>query len=288
VEQAFGSVEAFEEYLNSHPCWVFLQAEKKWINGREVTFKPSTIMLCERVKLVLSVAKLTRDGESFYSQVLAILEPNRYDRADALAGREVTEKIEVEPDIVCSPTERPTPTITAPLKATKEQVREATVTKKEEVRADEKPAKAPAVQEDHQRFLIAPVCPACGGKLLPERGQFCQACGIKLPNTLAVHKELVVSIDVNRYNELPIYLKQRMNAAWSHLIRGRRVQKVSSLGCNVFLLAIEDEMRTSTSTDEKRFEELLLETGTGTISDDKFEVKQAHVILASKHPQKAG
>jgi hypothetical protein len=285
VLQVFGSVQAFEEHLNENPGFFFQQREERRINGQTVAFRPSTILLSGNVKLVLSPPVITRDG--YYNRIITVLSPNRNDRADALSGNEVKEPIEIEPDIPDRLSGPRTPPATA-VKKTEEQAQETAVTEKEKAGADEKPAKPTPVQdEDRQNFLITPLCPKCSGVLVPERGMFCAHCGDRLSDALAVHKELVVSIDVKKYDELAVYLKQQLNTAWSQLTRGRKVQKVSSLACNVFLLTIEDEMRTSTLIEEKRFEDLLTETGVGTTSDDRYEIGQAHTILASKHPKKA-
>jgi hypothetical protein len=145
-----------------------------------------------------------------------------------------------------------------------EPVQQAPETRKEEVKTNEKSAKYPPEQsEDKQRFIIVSACPRCGDRLVPSRGVYCQHCGTELPDEVAVHKEVVVAIKVEDYKKLAVHLKQQLNVAWSQLTCGRMVEKVSSLGQNIFLITVADEMRTSTVIQEKRLDELLAEAGIG-------------------------
>jgi hypothetical protein len=170
-------------------------------------------------------------------------------------------------------------------------VPETTVTERAETEADVKPPKPPAVQDDRQRFIVTPVCPKCSGKLVPERGTYCQNCGAKLPDELAVHREVVVAIRPEAYKALAVHLKQEMNAAWSQLAKGRRVEKVSraekdpGMSQNIFLLTISDEVRTSSAVQEKRLDELLEETGIGRLSTDPWEIREIHKILTLKQQE---
>ena len=141
------------------------------------------------------------------------------------------------------------------------------------------PTSLPQQDNDRQRFIITPLCPRCHDKLVPERGVFCQHCGAELPDELGVHKEIVVAIKVADYKKLAVHVKQRVCLAWSHFVKGREVQKVSGLGQNIFVIAVVDEMRTSTVAQEKRLDDLLKETGIGRTSVDPYEVKQAHAML---------
>ena len=59
VEQAFGGVESFQAYLNEHSSWMYQQQEVKYLNGKRIPLRASTILLCERVKLVLSPPVIT-------------------------------------------------------------------------------------------------------------------------------------------------------------------------------------------------------------------------------------
>jgi hypothetical protein len=79
-------------------------------------------------------------------------------------------------------------------------------------------------------------------------------------------------------------LKQELNVAWSQLKRGRKVEETASMGVNIFLLTLADEMRTSTVVEEKRFDELLVEAGVGRVTTDQYEIKEAHKMLASAKP----
>jgi len=58
---------------------------------------------------------------------------------------------------------------------------------------------------------------------------------------------------------------------------GRKLEKViTSMGQRILLVKVEDEMRTSTVSQEETLNDLLLETGIGRLSSDTYEVKQAH------------
>lgn len=285
VEQAYGGIEAFQEYLNSHPSYMFRQTERKRVNGKWVAFRPSTIMLCGNLKLVLSSPIIAYEPASkqlyYYNRIVTILEPNRNDRADALTGREVTEDIELEPDMADLPLGSLTPTI-SPVKRAEERVQETAVAEKKEAEVGEKPPKPTPVEHvDRQKFLIAPLCLRCGTSLVPQRGMFCQHCGAELSDGLAVRRELVVAIRPVDYKKLADHLKQELNVAWSQLTRGRKVERVSSMGVNIFLITLADEMRTSTLLEEKRFDELLVEAGIGRVSADPYEIKEARKMLAS-------
>jgi hypothetical protein len=287
INQAFGDLEKFQKYLNGHSSWMFQQAEKKWINGKWVVFRPSPILLSEKVMLVLAPPKIASDGKDglyYYNRVISVRTPNREDREEALAGREVTEQVEVEPDMPDRPLGSFTGTVTA-AKRMEEQAQETAVAVNNEVAADQKPAKPVPVQnEDRQKFLITPLCPMCSGKLIPKRGTFCQSCGAKLPDECAVHREIAVAIRRADYQKLAEHLRQGLNVAWSQLKRGRKVEETASMGVNIFLITLADEMRTSTVVEEKRFDELLVETGIGRVTTDQYEIKEAHKMLASAKP----
>ena len=62
-------------------------------------------------------------------------------------------------------------------------------------------------------------------------------------------------------------------------MKSRKVEKVSSLGQNIFLVSVDDEMRTSTVIQEDRLAELLAETAIGCLSFDPYEAKQARRML---------
>lgn len=288
VEQAYGSIDNFEDYLNSHPGYIFQQQETTRIGGRKVEHRPSTVLLCGEIKVVLAPPKIVSDGKgglSYYNRVITVRSPNRGDRADALAGREVTERIEVEPDMPDLPEvsvrlpEAPATTITT-TKATVERVPETAVIEEKEGEVGEKPAKPVPVEDaDRQKFLIAPLCPKCQGRLVPERGLFCQNCGARLPDELAVHKELVVAIRPADYQKLAEHLRQKLNIAWSQLVKSREVKEKSSLGQKIFLITVKDEIQTSTLVQEKRLDELLAETGIGRLSFDPYELREAREMI---------
>jgi hypothetical protein len=64
---------------------------------------------------------------------------------------------------------------------------------------------------------------------------------------------------------------------------GRKLEKViTSMGQRILLVRVEDEMRTSTVSQEEILNDLLLETGIGRLSSDTYEVKQAHEMTDSE------
>lgn len=293
VMEAFGGIEAFESYLNEHTSWTYRQTEaKEWVNGKSVAYPPAIILLNEKVKLILSVPVIDYDGEGlyYYNRIITIKNATRDDRADALSGREVKEPIEIRlnmpnnrlppPHIITPiqlPTLAPTPvTTTSPTLTTAPPEPSSTAKKERQTTA---PTSLPQQDHDRQRFIIIPTCPACGNKLVPERGVYCQTCSHKLPSELAVHRELVISIKVEDYKKLAVHVKQQVCLAWSQLVKSRKVEKVSSLGQNIFLVSVDDEMRTSTVIQENRLAELLAETAIGCLSFDPYEAKQARRML---------
>jgi hypothetical protein len=291
VVQVFGDVESFQKYLNENTCWMFQQQERRYVAGKWVTHPPSPIMLCEKIKLVLSPPRIAYDYSSkdlyYYNRIITVRTPNRDDRADALAGREIKESIEVEPDMPDRPLGPLTPTITM-VKRAEERVQETTVTVKNEAAADEKPAKPVPVQnEDRQKFLITPLCPRCSGKLIPKRGTFCQSCGARLPDKFAVNREIVAAIRPSEYKKLADHLKQQLNVAWNQLLKGRRAEQVSSMGQVLLIITVQDETQTSTQAQENRFDELLVETGIGRLTTDPYELREAHAMLANKQQNSA-
>jgi hypothetical protein len=275
VEQAFGGVESFQAYLNEHSSWMYQQQEVKYLNGKRIPLRTSTILLCERVKLVLSppVIAEANNGKdlAYFNRVFAVLQPNRNDRADALAGREVQEPIEIEFDVPIRP-ERSTPTTTV-------TVPKPAVEKVEEETKPKVPA-APQPSEDRQRFLINPVCPKCSTVLTPGRGLFCQGCGVRLPAELAVHPEIVVVIVRKEYDQLAIPVKQSVNAAWTRFMKGRKVSRtLRSMGQNIFLMTIEDEWRASSENTEQELDRIIVDAGIGRTTTDPYELKEAHKML---------
>ena len=289
VEQAFGSVENFQAYLNEHSSWMYQQQEVKYLNGKRIPLRASTILLCERVKLVLSPPVMTEanNGKDFayFNRVFAVLQPNRNDRADALAGREVQEPIEIEFDVPIRP-ERSTPTTTVTVPKPEEKPQEPIVTEKGERRgADEEPKRSLSVEDkDRQKFMITPLCSRCGGRLVPERRLYCQHCGVRLPAETAVHPEIVVVIRRKEYDQLAIPVKQSVNAAWTRLMRGRKVDRtLYSMGQHIFLVTIKDEARTSTETTEQELDGILVEAGIGRTTTDPYELREARKMLMEQN-----
>jgi hypothetical protein len=293
VEQAFGGIEAFQTYLNENEGWMFQQQEKKYLNAKWVTYPTSIILLSGNVKLVLSRPIIVCDGKDlyYYNRIITVLRPNRNDRADALAGNEVKEPIEIEPDMPDSrpikQAEQPAKasatasltTITAPSKPV-QAVAEKTIS-----RVPTTPPQ-PSSSDDSQRFLINPTCPKCSTILNPGRGIFCQACGVRLPADVGVHRELVVVIKKTDYEKLAVHLKQSVNAAWTKFMKGRKVNKtLNSMGQNLFLVAIEDEARTSTETAEQELDRILEETGIGRVTSDPYELREADKMMSNKQNQ---
>jgi hypothetical protein len=282
INQAFGDIGKFQEYLNEHSSWMFQQAERKWLNGKWIAFRPSPILLCEMVKLVLAPPKIATDGKDglyYYNRVISVRTPNREDREEALAGREVTEQVEVEPDMPDGPLGPLTPTMKM-AKGAQGDVPETAVAENGETEADKKPEKPELVQdEDRQKFLITPTCPKCHARLVPSRGIHCDRCGVRLPDELGVHQEVVVAIRPEDYKALALHLKQELNVAWSQLIKGHKVEKVSSMKQVIFLISVQDEVRTSTLAQEKKFDELLTQTQIGRLTADQYEIREVHKML---------
>lgn len=139
------------------------------------------------------------------------------------------------------------------------------------------PAKA---DDDKQRFIIAPRCPRCETVLTPNRGMYCKHCAHKLPPEVALHPELVVAIKYEDYKKLATHLKQSVNLAWSKMMHGREIRKkVTSVGQNIFIIAVKDENRTSTLVEEQKLEDILTETAIGRLTSDPYELREAHKML---------
>jgi hypothetical protein len=268
---------------------------KEWVNGKPVTYPPAIILLNEKVKLILSLPVIHYDGKDLhhYSRVITIKNTTRDDRAEALSGREVKESIGIEqntlnnrlaPPQIITPVQTPTPAPTlVPIispKATNAQPEPSSTAKKE--RQTTPPMNMPDQESDRRRFIIAPTCPACANKLVPRRGVYCQTCGHKLPPELAVHQELVVSVKVEDYKKLATHLKQKIGVSWVRLLKGRKLEKVSSQGQNIFIITVQDEMRSSTVKEEERLDEALIETSVGRVTSDPYELQEARKMLHSE------
>jgi hypothetical protein len=294
VTEAWGSVEKFQQYLNAHPSYTFMEAEKRYVNGKWVVFPPSVVLLCDRTKVVLSPPVFDQDGKDVYFfRIITLRTTSREDRVEALAGKEVKEPIEVQPNM---PGFRPPPTLkpieqpaTIPEKATAPTI--TTVLPEPAIEEIEKGTKptvpaTPQPSEDRQRFLISPTCPKCLAILVPGRGIFCQACGVRLPADVGVHPELVIVIKKSDYEKLAVHLKQGVNAAWTRLVRGRKVEKtLYSMGQNLFLIVVADEVRTSTLAQEEELNDILTETGIGRVTSDLYEICEARKMLNNKQDQ---
>lgn len=297
VMEAFGGIEAFESYVNEHTSWMYRQTEaKEWVNGKPVAYPPAIILLNEKVKLILSVPVIDYDGEGlyYYNRIITIKNPNRDDRADALSGREVKEPIEIQqnmpnnrlppPHIITPiqpPTLAPTPVTTASPTVT--TVPPEPVTEKKTKPTTPTTTPKPSSDDDRLRFIIAPTCPKCETNLTPSRGLYCQQCALKLPPGLAVHPEIVVAIKRKDYEKLAIHLKQAVNAAWTRLMKGRKVDKtLNSMGQNIFMIVVADEARTSTLAQEEELNDILTETGIGRVTSDLYEICEARKMLNNK------
>jgi hypothetical protein len=260
-----------------------MQAEKRYVNGKWLSSPPSLVLLCEKTKVVLTPPVFDQDGkDEYFFRIITLRTANREDRAEALGGKEVKEPIEVQPDIpdrrpsIMKPTEQKTvaPTITTVPKPEVEKVEEETT------------PTLPAANEDHQRFLITPTCPKCGDTLIPNRGLFCQGCGVRLSTELAVHPELVIIIKRKDYEKLAVHVKQAANAAWTKCMKGRKVDRtLSSMGQNIFLITITDELRASNENAEQELDSILVDTGIGRLTTDPYELREAHKMLQQKPTQ---
>lgn len=291
VNQAFGSTEAFEMYLNEHTAWMYRQTDAKmWVNGKQVAYPPAMMLVSGNIKLILSLPLSERGGQNACHRIIAIKTPNRYDRADALAGEEVKESIAVEKKILDNrqpsppmrrPTEPPTP---APMPmAIAAAAAENALSQPQSISKKATRPSGPEQDNDRQRFIITPTCPVCTSVLVPERGVYCQSCGHQLPRELAVHREMVVSIREEDYERLAKFLIQKVNRALGDLIRGRKLQNVATcMGQRILLVTIQDEMRTSTVVEEERLNELLNETCIGRLITDPYEIQQAHAMFDSE------
>jgi hypothetical protein len=292
VTEAWGCVPKFQEYLNEHPSYTFMEAEKRYVNGKWLTFSPSLVLLCEKTKVVLSAPVFDENGkDEYFFRVITLRTANREDRVEALAGKEVKEQIEVQPNM---PDYRPPPTLkqtgqpAMPEKVMVPAVATVSRPTTERIEEETKPTvpATPQPSEDRQRFLINPTCPKCSSVLTPCRGLFCQGCGARLPADVGVHPELVVVIKKVTYEKLAVHLKQSVNAAWTKFMKGRKVDKtLFSMGQNIFLVAIKDEVRTSTETAEEELGRILEETGIGRVTSDPYEIKKADKMLIDKQDQ---
>jgi hypothetical protein len=287
VKEVFGGIEAFEKYLNEHPAWMYMQKDaKEWVSGKAIAYPPSMILVSGNIKAILSLP-LPGGRDASYNRVITIKNTRRDDRADALAGTEVKEPIEVlgsrwngtSPPPITRPTEpsKPVPpSAAAPTMAT--MPAEASLTEEKAIRGCESQE-----ENDRQRFVITPTCPVCTRVVVPERGIYCQNCGRPLPPEVAVHRELVVSIKIEDYKKLAKYLIHKVNRALEGLMQGRKLEKaITSMGQRILLVTVEDEVRTSTVTQEAILGDLLIETGIGRLSADIYEIKQAHEMTDSK------
>jgi hypothetical protein len=287
VNEAFGGIEAFRRYLNEHPAWMYVQKDaKEWVNGKAVAYPPSMILLAGNVKAILSLP-LSGGRDVSYNRVITIKNTRRDDRADALAGTEVKEPIEVlgnrwngtSPPPITRPTEpaKPVPpSAAAPTMTTTPA--EASLTEEKAIRGRESQQ-----ENDRQRFIITPICPECRATLVPQRGVYCQNCGHALPPGIAVHREVVVSIKIEDYKRLARCLIHRVNRALGALMAGRKLERVITImGQRILLVTLEDEMRTSTVSQEEILSDLLVETGIGRLSTDTYEVKQAREMADSE------
>jgi 16S rRNA C967 or C1407 C5-methylase (RsmB/RsmF family) len=73
--------------------------------------------------------------------------------------------------------------------------------------------------------------------------------------------------------------------AWTRLLKGRKVDKtVNSMGQTLFIITVQDETRTSTLTDEQKFDNILTDTGIGRLTTDQYELKEAHKMMDRKPP----
>jgi hypothetical protein len=296
VEEAYGGIEEFTEYLNEHQSWMFRQSERRFVNGKWITYPPSVILLCDKIKLVLSVPKFDLNGKEtyYYYRILTVRTPNREDRTDAMTGSEVSEPIQVQENMpdsrltVIRPVEQPAmaSTTATATTATAPSTPAKTVTEKPKPTVPAVPPQ-PSRDDDRQRFLISPTCPKCSSVLTPCRGLFCQRCGVRLPAETAVHPEILVVIRRKDYDKMATHLKQATNVAWNQLLKGRKVTRtLNSMGQNLFIITVQDETRTSTLIDEQKLDSTLIDAGIGRLTTDAYELREAHRMTDQK-PQPA-
>ena len=159
--EAFGSIGAFQTYLNEHPSWMFQQKYQQKLNGKTITNDPSIILLCGNLKLILSVPIIDHNEEGlfYYNRIITIQNPTRYDREDALSGREIKDPIEVQgntPNSLNYPRDITTPTETetqATLQRKAEQLKKPPAPKMTTTAPQPTPPPAPLSQEDTRTAL---------------------------------------------------------------------------------------------------------------------------------------
>jgi hypothetical protein len=288
VQSAFGSCEAFETFLNQGTCWLFEEAERRYLNRKWVEFPPSTVLLSGTCKIVLARPRPSTDN--FYNEIryviLAVRTASRDDRVEALKAREVDEPIRIfDHDLLPAglTDTRTRTTLQQPTLARSGQQLKTEHDVKENDATTAAQQESEGETKDKQHFIITAVCPQCNKNLAPGRGTYCQHCGLELPSDLAVHPEVVVAIKRSAYDKLATHLKQKVNVAWSQLLRGRQVDKsLNSMGQALFIITVQDERRTSSQTDEQRLDSILTETNVGRVATDRYELREAHRMMDRK------
>jgi hypothetical protein len=122
-------------------------------------------------------------------------------------------------------------------------------------------------------FPPLPTCPVCKADLVPGRGIYCSRCRHELPPTLAVPREIVLSIKIKEFTETTQSNVKLVEAIASRLRRGRDERRMVLGPVLLIHLELRNERDASTLDDMTKAGETLRELGIGTIISDSYELR---------------
>lgn len=298
--EAAGRLEAL---LNAQPSWLYQQPYRRRVAGRTVDLGVSDCLLNGGWKLILASPRNRK--ADWHADVVSAVQPTRDDRALALAGVEVNSRIQV------LPSNHQAAVRTAPVPVLQSVMKQETDASMVKLRT------APVcVQCGYVNHIVARFCESCGVKIpiptgsaqpakaapaspsplcpncnspLVNRGLYCQRCGFRLPDELAVHPEFAVAVKSAVYRQLADFAKARIEAVWGCLVRGHSYRKLwlSEYDCKqlIFLFTLNGEKNAVTVAEVQSLDELLADAGAGCVITDPYELRQIHGMLNVKSPQ---
>jgi hypothetical protein len=317
VVKGWGSVEAFERYVNSQPTrQLFSSRYVKYVAGRKVDLGESEVLVAGALKLVID--EPVRGDSLRLPTVAAVANASKDDRLEAFGESSIEEPVSfLGSDVdLQAPWDRLAERAAREMPATEQHSQRPGV-QKAAVRPSRKRVLLPGGVEYYPLYdgpqyapnkvrlrctrfnewfvgpadakycalcgeeFKPPLCPSCGGRLIPRRGVFCERCGVKLPSSLAVPVEVAVELQERLFLRLPQFQRDLVNAAYSRVAEGRDERRVR-VGENVSVihLQVRDEWAASTVEVLNRLHESLQEAGVGRVTTDPYELQLVRKRLA--------
>jgi len=323
--KGWGSVEAFEEFVNKQPGRQLGESEHvRYLAGRRVSLGRSEVLVAGPLKLIVA-EPLSQDPLQLPT-ILALANASKEDRWEAFGGRPVDgpvgflgsrTDVEAPWDLEVARVLAHKAPVRAPKveRAVSQQSKPAQSTGRKRVRLRGGVDYYPLYPDLTDKLSLVrfhcskydewftgrvdvkfcelcgeefqpPKCPGCMSSLIPGRGLFCDRCGLKLPPSLAVPVDLAVELSERAFLHLPQFRRDMLNVAYGLAASGRDERRVRVGGdVSVVHLQVRNEWTASSLETINRLAAVLEEAAVGRVIADPYELSLVRQRLSLAEPQ---